>query len=108
MNIRYEWVTLGIGALHDGSAPNVLRSIVGSGAALPVTGSATAAGSRPVAPASERAPLFARITAIDGNVVVATGADPTASQTNGILVMQGGVELLPVAPGDKLSFVGLA
>lgn len=45
---------------------------------------------------------------MDGNVIAAWGEDPTAVQTNGMLVMQGAVELVPVSEGNLLSFVELA
>lgn len=103
--VRVEWINLSVGPLYDGGAANVIREVVGAATALAVTGTATDAGSRPEAPAGAR---YARVTALDGNAIVAAGADPTADQTNGLVVASGAVELVPVASGDKLSFVEIA
>ena len=104
-NVRVEWVTLGTGALYDGTAPNVLRAVAGAAVLLTVGTTATSAGSRPQAPAMDHT-LFARISAIDGAVIAAFGVNPTAAANNGVLVLEGQVELLPVVPGDLLSFIG--
>ena len=103
-NVRVEWVTLGTGALYDGTAPNVLRAAVGSATLLTAGATATAAGSRPQAPAADRS-LFARVSAVDGPVIAAFGANPTAAANNGVLILEGQIELLPVVPGDLLSFI---
>lgn len=72
-------------------------------AILTVTGTATLAGSRPAVPAGATA---ARLSAIDGDVIFAIGANPTASTTtNGQLVSSGMPEIIPVNPGDLLSFI---
>lgn len=107
-----EWVNLGpseaVGHFKTSEgrhSQNVLRDVQGTPARLAVTGTATTAGSRPVAPAGAR---YARVTAVDGNVIVAWGADPTASQTNGIVIPAGMVEPVPIEEGQKLSFIELA
>lgn len=102
--LRVEWVNLSVGPLNDGGAANVVVGVLGAAAKFSVTGTATAAGSRPAAPAGAR---YARVTVTSGNAIVAWGADPTASQTNGLLVPAGTSELVPVAAGEKLSFVDL-
>jgi hypothetical protein len=103
--VHLEWVELSIGPLYDAGASNVVKGVFGAAQTLSVGASATAAGARPTAPAGAR---YARLSAVDGNVIAAWGADPTAAQANGMLVMQGAVELVPVAEGDLLSLVELA
>ncbi len=103
-SVRVEWINLAVGLLYDGGATNVVKDVAGNAAKLAVTSTATAAGSRPVAPSDAR---YARVSAVEGNSIVAWGADPTAAQDNGILVPEGQVEAIPVIPGEKLSFVEL-
>ena len=102
--VRVEWINLAVGMLHDGGAGNVVKAVVGTATKLAVTSTATAAGSRPTAPAGAR---YARVSGVDGNSIVAWGADPTAAQDNGLLVSAGQAEAIPVTAGDKLSFVEL-
>ena len=102
--LRVEWVTLSVGPLHDGGGANIVGAIFGNAEKFAVTSTATTAGSRPVAPAGAR---YARVTVTSGNAIAAWGADPTASQTNGLLVPAGSSELIPVAAVVKLSFVDL-
>jgi hypothetical protein len=102
-----EWVKLSNSPGYDGGQQNIIKTVHGSRSALSVTGTATSAGSRPVAPSVD-GPLYARVTAVTGNSIAEFGADPTATQTNGLLVIEGGVELIPVLAGDKLSFIELA
>jgi hypothetical protein len=102
--VRVEWINLAVGPLYDGGSANVVKDVVGAATKLAVTSTATAAGSRPQAPAGAR---YARVTAIEGNAIVAWGADPTAAQDNGLVVAEGQVEAIPVAGGEKLSFVEL-
>jgi hypothetical protein len=102
--LRVEWVKLSVGPLNDGGGANIISGLVGSGAKFAVTAVATTAGSRPTAPAGAH---YGRVTVTSGNAIVAWGADPTASQTNGLLVAAGNSELIPVAAGEKLSFVDL-
>lgn len=103
--VRVEWITLGVGPLYNGKHENVLDEIVQAEPLIDVTTTATAPASRPLAPAGEL--VHARITAVTGDVIAAWGPDPTAAQTNGVLVLEGGVELVPVVQGDRLSFVEL-
>ena len=109
--VRVEWITLGFNS--SGGNENVLSKQIGSAVSVAgITTTATVAGNRPVAPAvgsiGQNSGLHARISGVEGNSIVAWGADPTASQTNGLLIMAGGVEVIPVDPGQKLSFVELA
>jgi hypothetical protein len=103
-SVRVEWINLAVGMLHDGGAANVVKDVAGTATKLAVTSTATLAGSRPVAPAGAR---YARVSGVEGNSIVAWGADPTAAQDNGILVAEGQVEAIPVVAGQKLSFVEL-
>lgn len=103
-SVRVEWINLAVGMLHDGGAANVVEDVAGTATKLAVTSTATEAASRPVAPAGAR---YARVSAVAGNSIVAWGADPTAAQNNGLLVTEGQVEAVPVAAGQKLSFVEL-
>ena len=105
--VRVEFITLGIGPNYHGRHENVIDKVVASEAALSVGATATAAGSRPTAPTGV-ARIHARITATSGKLIAAWGADPTASQTNGIALTEGAVEVVPVAAGDKLSFIELS
>lgn len=109
---RVEFVTLGLGFDADTRAPNVIKTIEGTATALSVTGTATTAGSRPVAPTFTAQNLnnqmYARVTAFDGNIIAAVGADPTASATNGIGIPSGGVELFPISAGEKVSLIEVA
>lgn len=105
--VRVEFITLGIGPNYHGRHENVIDKVLASETTLSVTGTATSAGSRPTAPAgAER--IHARITATTGKLIAAWGADPTASQTNGIALTEGATEVVPVAAGDKLSFIELS
>ena len=115
--VRVEFVMLGISPGSDNNSANVLKALVGTPATLSVSATATVAASRPVAPSLPASPdptragygrLYARISAVEGDTIVAWAADPTAAQDNGVLVLQGAVEAVPVAPGEKLSFVELA
>lgn len=108
-SVRYEWIKLGRSVGTTGWADNVITDTIGSGATLTVTTSATAANSRPVAPNSGKVgELYARLTAIDGPVHVEKGTDPTATLTNGLRLVPGVPEVLAVAPGSLLSFIGEA
>lgn len=105
--VRVEFITLGIGPNFHGRHENVIDKLLASHAALSVGAAATAAGARPTAPTSgER--IHARITATTGKLIAAWGADPAASQSNGIALTEGATEVVPVAAGDKLSFIELA
>lgn len=103
--VRVEWVNLSVGLLHDGGATNVIKDVVDDAINLAVTATATAAESRPDVPRDAR---YARVSAVEGNVIVAWGEDPTAAQDNGLLVLEGQVEAIPVADDEKLSFIELA
>jgi hypothetical protein len=102
-----EWVRLSSGPGFDGGEVNIIKAVHGQRAALAVTAAPTAAAERPVAPAGGDM-LYARVTALAGNIVVAWGDDPTADQLNGVSILAGGVEPIPVLPGQRLSFVELA
>lgn len=108
---RVEFVTMGVGPLYNGVHANVLRQRLQSDAILAVTGTATSGGSRPTAPAASAAPgeqIYARVTAIEAAIYVAWGADPTATATNSLMLVPNVAEMIPVAGGDKLSFLAVA
>lgn len=110
--VRVEFITLGESESKD-AAPNVLVGMIGSGVTLDVTSTATTAGNRPTAPAfagnvKTGEVMYARVSGVTGAVVVAWGTNPTATQANGVLVMEGSIELIPVEAGQRLSFIELA
>jgi len=85
---------------------NMLSGVPVSATSLSVTGTATAGGSRPVVPAGVN---YAIIIPLDGNVIVAPpGADPTATQTDGKLCLEGQETVIYVKPGQLLSLIELA
>jgi hypothetical protein len=102
-----EWVRLSSGPGFDGGEINIIKAVYGQRSALAVTAVATAPASRPVAPAGGDM-LYARVSAVAGNIIAAWGDDPTADQQNGLMILAGNVELIPIASGQKLSFVELA
>jgi hypothetical protein len=103
--VRVEWINLSVGLLHDGGSTNVVKDVIGEAAVVAVTSVATTPESRPDAPRDAR---YARVTAVEGNSIVAWGEDPTAAQDNGLLILEGNVEAVPVADDEKLSFIELA
>lgn len=108
---NYEIVTLGIAPLYNGAASNVVNRVLQRAAAIDVTTTATAAGSRPTVPASPTGePLYARITALDGPILVAWGENPTASATapDCLRIEAGSVEVIPVQASQRLSFLEVA
>lgn len=116
-NVRVEFMTLGTSPGFDNHSSGVLKALLGTPVKLAVSSTATVAASRPVAPnlpspanpaRADYGRIYARVTAIDGNVIVQTGSDPTAAQTNGVLVLAGSVEPIPLLAGEKLSFIELA
>ena len=105
---RVEFVRLGSGEKDDSVHANIIRSVLSSVAVLAVSSSATSSGSRPTAPTAATGsgrPLYARVTCLDNPIYVAWGADPTATATNSLLLPAGTTEVIPVAAGDKLSFL---
>ena len=48
---------------------------------------------------------YARLTALDANIIASWGVDPTAAVGEGLLVLTGQVEVMKVADGDLLSFI---
>lgn len=100
---RVEFVTMSRAAAgrHD----NIIRSLIAATAILAVSTSATSAGSRPTAPATAPADTYARVICLDNPVYVAWGPDPTATATNSLMLTPGVAEMIPVGPGDKLSFL---
>lgn len=104
VSTKIEIVHVGEGLDVSRSARNVIHGLAQTLATISVTTAATLGGSRPVVPASDRR-IYARITPIDGNVIVAWGADPTASDTSGIIVTAGTTELIHVRPGELLSLI---
>lgn len=89
----------------DSAAPGTMAEIPTTAVAITSSAVATAPGSRPTIPAGVH---YAFITAIDGNVIVLAGTDPTAVQGSGKLLIQGVETLVKVTPGHLLSFIDLA
>lgn len=105
--VRIEWVRLGSGPDSAGGGwMNTIEETYGTPMSLEVTGAATAAGSRPTAPAfGSYSRGHARILS-DSAVVVARGEDPTAAlNVKGNYVAAGGDVVLPAKAGDKFSFI---
>lgn len=105
MHARVEFVRLRQPPDHLSAPLGVLSAVYGAATLLTVSGTATVAGTRPVAPAGAQ---YARITAIGGNAVVSWGADPTATQANGVVILENGVELVPVTEGHLVSLIELS
>lgn len=104
--VKVEYVYLGDGRTVDGASENVIEKIVSVLDYIAVTDTATAAESRPVTPAATGAgQMYARVTALDAPVIVAWGADPTASVTSGLRLPMDQPEAVPVSPGELLSFL---
>lgn len=111
--VRITFITLGRGDAIDGAGEAVIDGVVGASTALDVTTTATAAGSRPVAPSAPPGePLYARIINRTGTgagtIVVAWGTDPTASLASGIMIEAGQAEVVRCQPGDLFSFIEIA
>jgi hypothetical protein len=104
--VKVEFVHLGDGVLQDGKAQNIIQTLVQANDYRAVTTSATSGGSRPAAPSTTGiGPMYARVTALDNPVIVAWGTNPTASVTSGIRLQIDRDELIPVMPGELLSFM---
>lgn len=100
--MRVEFIKLGTGELYDKAGPNIINGLVGTPQSVSVTISATAPASRPVVPAGTE---YARLTALDANIIASWGVDPTAAIGEGLLVLSGQVEVMKVADADLLSFI---
>ncbi len=100
--MRVEFIKLGTGELYDKAGPNIINGQVGTPQSVSVTTSATAPASRPAVPVGTE---YARLTALDANIIASWGANPTAAVGEGLLVMSGQVEVMKVAEGDLLSFI---
>lgn len=104
--VRIEWLHLGIGQLIDRVGANLPSTVLAVVPSFAVDGAPTTPGNRPVAPGTaSELPTHARIHALDGPVIVAWGADPTAAENAGLRVDPGAPVVVPVTGGDKLSFV---
>lgn len=104
---KVEWVHMGEGTMIDGRGANVLQKIISALNYITVTTSATESGSRPAAPPPLEGggAMYARVTALDAPVIVAWGADPTASNTSGVRLGTDQPEMIPVVQGSLLSFL---
>jgi hypothetical protein len=102
---RVEFANAGAGAVRDGVNENIIERMVGTATLLDVSGTATAGASRPVAP--DALDLVVIVTVTSGNVIAAVGADPTATQTNGKVALEGQDIYLSIRPGEKVSLVEL-
>lgn len=104
--LRIEYVQLGAGRNVDGTAVNVIKRVIASAPTLAVTTTATAAGSRPTVPPLQNGePHITRLTALEGNLIVAWGSNPTAADNQGLLLMEGMCEGIPMAAGDLISAI---
>ncbi len=105
---RVEFVKMGSGIGADGRHANIVKTLLSAPAVVAVSSTATTGGSRPQAPAASAAPgeqIYARVTCLDLPIYVAWGVDPTATATNSLMLTANGVEMIPVAGEDKLSFL---
>jgi hypothetical protein len=102
---RVEFANAGQGLLKDGVNANVIERMVGAAELLDVSGTATAGGARPVAPVDADTVV---INVISGNVIAAIGANPTATQTNGKVALEGWDVYLAIKPGEMVSLVELS
>lgn len=105
--LRTEFLTLGRGKGADGTAENVIHSEVGTPATTTLT-TGTLGGSpdnRITVPAGAE---YVRYSALEGDLYVATGADPTAAAGSGLLVFQNTVEFRKVTPGELIDAISLA
>lgn len=107
---QVSFVQLYDGVRIGGSPNPILRRVTSTLALIDVAETATAAEDRPEvpSPADNLSQLYARVTALEGNIMVAWGDDPTASETEGLLILANSVEVIPVRPGEKLSFIAVS
>lgn len=89
----------------DTASPGLMTSIPTDVDTLTVGVTATAGEDRPIVPDGVN---YAFVIAVDGNVIVAAGDDPTADQISGKLCLQGVETPIPVEGGQLLSFIELA
>lgn len=100
--MRVEFIKLGTGELYDKAGPNIINGMVGTPLNIAVTITATVPASRPVVPVGTE---YARLTALDANIIASWGANPTAAIGEGLLMLSGQVEVMKVADADLLSFI---
>lgn len=106
--IRIEFVHLGPGIVPEAAAQNVVRAVVASFEPIDVAETPTPTEERVLVPDGDgSSPLYALLRAIDGDVVVAWGADPVAALTGPGQKWIGADEehALLVTPGDLISFM---
>lgn len=105
--VRVEFGYLGSAVV----GATLVRRIVDSLEPIDVATTPTVSGSQPVVPdGGETSPLYAFVRALGGDLVVAWGADPTASLSGPSRkwVAAGEEHALLVRPGDRLSFRAVA
>lgn len=77
-------------------------SVLGDRLELDVTGTATAGGSRPALPVSM---THAIVIPLSGEVLAQAGSDATATQASRFLPLLGFEYVIPMKPGELLSFI---
>lgn len=104
-SVRVELVRI----KQSGEAAGVVQQIL-SGATLSVSDTATASGSRPLAPniSIDNRGVCYRLTAKTNPVFVTWGDDPTATLANSMELTPGLPEVIYVLHGDRLSFIAEA
>lgn len=105
--LRIEYVTVGDGLRSNGQADHLLRQVLGSVAPVEVTSAPLAGGDRITVPtfAAELGQIFARCTALEADVIVTWGDDPTAGTTgaDSLWLVTGTTDLIPVLEGTVIS-----
>jgi len=104
-SVRVELVRI----KQSGEAVGVVQQIL-TGITLAVSNTATASGSRPVAPnvSIDKRGVCYRLTAITNPVFVTWGENPTATLANSMQLVPGLPEVIYVLHGDRLSFIAEA
>lgn len=94
--LHVQWVA--ISHPQQGIGPGLIESIGTTGEALTTSG--TSAATTATAP---RGAEYAICTSLDAGHYVTVGSSPTATAANGICVMTGAYQVLPVSFGDKIA-----
>ncbi len=101
--VRIEFVKMGGGG-QQVSPDQGVKSLIGTPVIVPVTGVATAGGARPQAPTDTY--VAVRLTAQGGAAYVAWGDDPTATDSNSVVLVPGAPPfLITSVRGAKFSFL---
>lgn len=101
--VRVEFLKLGGGG-QQVSPEHGAKALIGTPVVVPVTGTATAGVSRPQSPADTY--VAVRLTAQGGAAYVAWGEDPTATDSNSVLMIPGAEPFVVTSVrGVKFSFL---